>query len=1159
MKSFFIIASIIIGAQLLVPCSGFSQARLVLNGGLINVSPGTFLVIDNPAANAITRNSGHIIGESETANIRWNMGTSVGNYVIPWGYGATDYIPVSFSKSAGSGSGYFLFSTYHTPWNNISQLPAGVINLNGVSGSDNSIYVSDRFWKLSAQSYATRPGLTNLEFTYRDDENTSPNTIIEANLKARRYNDGLHSWTDNLLTGSINTATNKLTVPSIDATNMHSWWVLGTLNGPRYWVATSNSMSNLSANWSESSGGAGNAGVPMAGDSIVFDNSSSFNCLINSDLNVASINVTSAFNGSISQGNSAINLSNSATFSGGSFIGGTANIAVDGNFTVSGSSFSAPSGSLNVKGNFNVSAGSFVHNNGTVAFSGTNGATQQISSTQPITFNNITVTNSAVSPGVSIQSNQNLKGILTLDTNVVVDADGTSDTSIFTLLSSADAPTQDAAIAALPSGAHVNGKVTVQRFMTKEGPNGGKIYRYISSPVQNGSVADLQGEIPVSGKFTGKSVCCGNANSLFYYREHVPGTKDKGYAGFPAVSNTELFQPGRGYAMLVRGDLLTSTAWDLRGTINSGNVAPITIPVTYTSSGNLLNDGWNLVGNPFPSTIDWNAAAGWNKSNLQAAMYVTDNAGPSIQFAAWNGVTGTNGGSRYIATGQGFWVKATGDGAPILQANENVKAPGQHTTFFRESSPSDLLRITLVQGAIRDETVIHFREDATEVFDAGADALKFYNGSFNLSSEQPDGSVFAINSLPSLGCTSTVKLRVESVVPGNYKMNFSEYESFKNPTEIMLEDSFTGKSFNITSGQGYAFVVTTDPASYGTKRFKIRFSSALSTDFLISGGVVCHADEATLTLDNSQPGVTYEARSAYGHIYSSLVGTGGRQTFSLQFDSLASGDNIIIIRAILDQCSVSYEKTVTIYKQEVFEIVSVVSEQICREGTSLLKATGAPEEGYYNWYETELSSPFEDHDSLFTTPTLSKTKTYYVSTVNSLGCEGPRKPVTVNVVQYDDATIHLEPSGGMLISNYPEGNQWSFNGKLIENAVEKTIIPGQAGTYGLDVSINGCTTSAKYDHEPVVLIVPADEPEAYGISIFPNPVDRDVTINVSDTYMNVVEMKIISPNGQIVRDIAAQRQSNEPYYVDMASLPTGIYILRVIGKDGAIDVKLLKN
>jgi len=811
------------------------QAQLVMNGGVINITQGAYLVIDNPAPNAITINSGFIVSEGENNNVKWNIGITTGTYTIPWSYSGS-YIPLTFTKTAGTGSGYFLFSTYHTSAQNSTLLPSGVTNINSTTGADNSFFASDRFWQMSALSYTIKPILSNVVFTYLDAENISPNTITESELRADRYNNTLNSWTDNILSSTINTTSNTVTVSSVDAANLYSWWAIGNLGTKRYWVAPSNSTSNLAANWSGTSGGTGGAGVPTAQDDVIFDGAANANTAINANLTAMTLLMSSGYSGTITQGTSIITLSSTATFSGGTFTGGSSGIIVGGAFTLSGTSFTSSTATLDLKSNFTFNSGSFAHNSGTVKFSGTT-ATQNINGSVAGNFNNILVTNVGASPGVSVQSNQNLLGVLTLASNVVFDADGSSNTSVFKLISSNDNPTQDAAVDVLPSGAQVTGNVTVQRFMAKEGPNNNRIYRYISSPVQNASVADIQNEIPVTGSFTGTSVCSGclTNQSMFSYNETVITDTNgngianlfDGYIDFPGTSNTETLVPGLGYTIYVRGNILGSTLWDVRGPVNAGNVTPVSLPVTFTSSGSLANDGWNLVGNPFPSTIDWSAASGWTKTNLDASIYITDNGNPTIQYATWNGVTGTNGGSRYIATGQGFWTKANGSGAPVLQANENTKAAGTQTIFFREGSLTNLLRVTMIGGITRDETVLHFRDDATPGFDHHADALKWMNESFSFFSLSSNNEMLAINSWSALGCGATpVKLSVTNAGAGHYSLKFSNLDSFEE-TQLTLSDHFLNQSISITDNMVYPFDVTTDVHSTGSDRFLLTINRIL--------------------------------------------------------------------------------------------------------------------------------------------------------------------------------------------------------------------------------------------------------------------------------------------------------------------------------------------
>lgn len=219
----------------------FSQARLVLNGAggtaYITINNGAHLVVDNPSDDAITRNSGWIISESENNRIKWNIANATGNYTIPWGYGNTAYIPFQFTiASPGSSNGSFVFSTYRThTWENSSNLPTGVPNVNSaIRGGDASAYVVDRFWGIDASSYTTRPDLTQVVFTYADGSSgdiAAGNALSEANLQAQRWNSGLADW-EGLLWGLPSAAANTVTISEVKKGDLYQWWTLVDLSIP---------------------------------------------------------------------------------------------------------------------------------------------------------------------------------------------------------------------------------------------------------------------------------------------------------------------------------------------------------------------------------------------------------------------------------------------------------------------------------------------------------------------------------------------------------------------------------------------------------------------------------------------------------------------------------------------------------------------------------------------------------------------------------------------------------------------------------------------------------------------------------------------------------------------------------------------------------------
>jgi hypothetical protein len=207
-----------------------AQQRLVMKSGYINIANGTKLVIDNPAPNAITRTGGHIITEGENNEVKWNIGTTTGTYTVPLGY-QTNYMPVIFTKTAGTGNGSFSFSTYHTGWNNAAMLPTGVQNVS-YNGIDNSMFTIDRFWSIYANGYTSKPALSNLTITYLDSEHTANgNSITESELGMQRWNPTINDWGDFIPGVTIDVNANQLTVANVSSANNYRWWTAPALNG----------------------------------------------------------------------------------------------------------------------------------------------------------------------------------------------------------------------------------------------------------------------------------------------------------------------------------------------------------------------------------------------------------------------------------------------------------------------------------------------------------------------------------------------------------------------------------------------------------------------------------------------------------------------------------------------------------------------------------------------------------------------------------------------------------------------------------------------------------------------------------------------------------------------------------------------------------------
>ncbi len=138
-------------------------------------------------------------------------------------------------------------------------------------------------------------------------------------------------------------------------------------NAARFWVATTASDWNNTANWSTSSGGAGGASVPGPTDNVTFNNSRNGNCTIDVPVSIMSLTVN-GYTGTIFQGANTLSTVNNASFSTGIFSGGSANITIGKNFTIAGANFTSTSGTLEFDGNSAFTSGTFTHNNGSVRY-----------------------------------------------------------------------------------------------------------------------------------------------------------------------------------------------------------------------------------------------------------------------------------------------------------------------------------------------------------------------------------------------------------------------------------------------------------------------------------------------------------------------------------------------------------------------------------------------------------------------------------------------------------------------------------------------------------------------------------------------------------------------------------------------------------------------
>lgn len=474
----------------------------------------------------------------------------------------------------------------------------------------------------------------------------------------------------------------------------------------------------------------------------------------------------------------------------------SSSLQVDGNFSINPGSLvdaGMPSFSLTVKNNFSNS-GIFNARNGTVILNGNNA--QGISGSATTNFYNLTIDNPA---GVTLNNPENIEGTLSLNNGTL-----NTNTQPLTLVSNS---VSTGRIAEITGSGDINGDITVQRFVA----GGATGWVFLGTPIASPlTLNDWDDDIFISCPTCPDGSAAGFL-SLYTYDETQPGLYDDAAAYVALGSVNDPILPGRGYWVYLGSDFGTTDDLiiDMTGSVRKFNY---TIPLDFTNYGSSINDGWNLIHNPYPSTISWTALKG-STPDLDNAIYVYNpdlNAGAGGYASYVNGISSpainAGGIDDNIAMCQGFYVHSTG--ATSLNAQESNKV-NNPANFLKQQN--NLMRPTIRLALSNsttwfDETVLYFEAGAGNEFNAAHDAYKMrpFDPTLPVITIWHDSIEFQVNGVAPLNGDFTIPLKVTSGTSGTYSIAASEISNFPLGTCIRLYDTWNNTVTDLKNS-GYSF------------------------------------------------------------------------------------------------------------------------------------------------------------------------------------------------------------------------------------------------------------------------------------------------------------------------------------------------------------------
>ncbi len=300
---------------------------------------------------------------------------------------------------------------------------------------------------------------------------------------------------------------------------------------------------------------------------------------------------------------------------------------------------------------------------------------------------------------------------------------------------------------------------------------------------------------------------------------------------YAEVPNTWTFNTAKSYLIGMPNNWEsypgTAASWTgtFNGTPNNGDIM-----FAMSTNGN----GYNAVGNPYPSAINIDSFISDNINNISGALYFwnkTSETANAVSYATCTTAGCTfpdshlNANENIISVGQGFLVKST---SSILNFTNAMRTTENTTQSNPTGVEKNRIWLNLSSGASSiNQMLIAYMTGATQGFDPAIDGAYFNDSSTALNSLIADEE-FAIQgrSLPFDGA-DIVPLAFKTDVSGMYTISIDQVDGlFSGTQNIYLFDSETGTETNLkTSAYTFNAEVGADHS-----RFSLRFQNTLSVN-----------------------------------------------------------------------------------------------------------------------------------------------------------------------------------------------------------------------------------------------------------------------------------------------------------------------------------------
>jgi hypothetical protein len=397
----------------------------------------------------------------------------------------------------------------------------------------------------------------------------------------------------------------------------------------------------------------------------------------------------------------------------------------------------------------------------------------------------------------------------------------------------------------------VTGAVKINRF------NGAGFtgWTTVASPVKSASFEQIDDDIAVTCPSCPDGDGAGGSpfTSVYSYDETQPGAFDDFNSYIPINDIMDPFLNGVGYFVYFGNDQVNSgdITWETTGNIISDEVRT-QLPATPGSNGTIfdpIDDGFSLVGNPYPCPISWDEVFNVTANDITNgpepiynAYYIyspDQNGGAGGYYSYVDGTAETPGimDDGIIPIGQGFYVQSQGPAGRLVDLvfTESTKSAINTSYYLKSANPNSTInqdchfKMTRVSDGKNVNTAFTFKENATLNRDLKYDAI-YKNGLPSMMAVNPNamqfysilnGVKYSINAIPPIDGSLSLDLFTKVGTSGDYTISASDLNAIPSGYCIDLYDKLNLSHHDLKVGDYTCTLNSSDIAS----RFVLTFSN----------------------------------------------------------------------------------------------------------------------------------------------------------------------------------------------------------------------------------------------------------------------------------------------------------------------------------------------